>query len=360
MSDKPSDMRLCLYPSDKNGCGMLRTIIPFNYFSAKLDWDVTCLYQFVFDLNLILRTTNYLRFQRQCTENQFTCIREYKKFIDQHKAATKLVYELDDLVHGIEPHNILAYQFYTPIRKQHVVDIMKMCEKVTFSTQFLKDFYLHNFGVTNSHVVPNFLPKFMWNPNFNDNKRPNKTKPVVVWGGSSSHVGPGGDLEFLLPMIEATMDEFQWTFVGVLPPRFFDPSNPQKLQSKYEGKISFYPWQPFYDFPSMMQTIKADIAIAPITDSVFNLAKSDLKYLEYSAMNIPSICSSIGNKKGPYDLIKAPNLVENDVDVWYQAIKELSKDETKKQKTIEIQQQHVNGRWLENPENIEVYKKVYC
>ena len=77
-------------------------------------------------------------------------------------------------------------------------------------------------------------------------------------------------------------------------------------------------------------------------------------------MNIPSICSSIGNKKGPYDLIKCPNLVENDVDAWYQAIKDLSKDEAKKQKTLEIQHAHVNARWLENPENIEVYQKVYC
>ena len=352
--------RICSYPSDKNGCGMLRTIVPLQFMTTKLEWDSTFVYQFVFDLNLILRTTSWLRFQRQCTENQFTCISEYKKFINQHKSPTKLMYELDDLVHGIEPHNILAYQFYTPIRRQNVVNIMKMCDKVTFSTQFLKDFYQQNFGINHSHVIPNFLPKFLWNPDFSKSKRPNKTKPVVCWGGSSSHVGPGGDLEFLLPMVEATMDEFEWLFIGVLPPIFAEQvGNRQKIASKYEGKLSFIPWAHFWEYATMMQTVKADICIAPITDSVFNLAKSDLKYLEYCAMNIPAICSTIGNKKGPYDLVGCTNLVENDADAWYQAIKNLLGDENRKAKTLEIQQKHINARWLENEENVEVYRKVY-
>lgn len=355
-----SQCRVCSYPSDKNGCGMLRTIVPLNYFSTKLEWDTTFLYQFVFDLNLILKTTTWLRFQRQCTENQFTCIKEYRKFIDQQKSPTKLMYELDDLVHGIEPHNILAYQFYTPIRRQHVIDIMNMSNTVTFSTQFLKDFYQHNFRINHSVVVPNFLPKFLWNPDFEKDKRPNKSKPVIAWGGSSSHVGPGGDLEFLLPMMEATVDEFEWLFIGVLPPRFAEPgSNNLKVHSRFADKIKHIPWFNFYEYAYNMQKIKADICIAPITDSVFNLAKSDLKYLEYAAMNIPSICSTIGNKRGPYDLVGCPNLVENDADAWYQAIKELSKDENKKANTLKIQQEHVNKRWLENEENVALYRKVY-
>lgn len=339
-------IRITTYPSDKNGCGAYRTVIPTSYFSMKLDWDVSFLYQFIFDLNLILRTTTWLRFQRQCTENQYVCIKEYKKHIEQSKSQTRIMYELDDLVHGIEPHNILAYQFYTPTRKQNVVDIMKLSNKVTFSTQFLKDFYQQNFGINHSYVIPNFLPKFLWNPDFTKDKAPKKQKPVIAWHGSSSHVGPGGDLEFLYPMIEATLDEFEWLFIGVVPPRL-------------KNKVQHIPWTNFWQFPSMLQEVKADIAIAPISDSVFNLAKSDLKYLEYSAMNIPAICSTIGNKKGPYDLVNCPNLVENDPDSWYQAIKELASNEQKKKETIKIQHEHLNKRWLENPENIELYERVY-
>lgn len=340
------DCRIVSYPSDKNGCGFYRSLVPLNYFTGKLEWDASFQYQFIFDLNLVLRTTHWLRFQRQCTENQYTCIREYKKFIDQNKAQTRLMYELDDLVHGIEPHNVLAYQFYTSIRRQHVIDIMKMCNKVTFSTQFLKDFYTQNFGITHSYVVPNYLPKFLWQPSFND-KRPRKNKPVVCIGGSSSHIGKNGDWEFLVPMVSATLDEIEWVFIGVVPPAL-------------EGKVIHKPWVNVWEYPAMMQQIQADVALAPIADSVFNLAKSDLKYIEYSAMNIPAVCTSIGNGKGPYDLVKCPNLVPaSDADAIYQKIKELYKDESLRENTLKIQQQHVNGRWLENEEAINLYKNVY-
>jgi hypothetical protein len=255
------------------------------------------------------------------------------------------MYELDDLVHGIEPHNVLAYQFYTPSRRQNVVDIMKMSHRVTFTTQFLKDFYAAHFGIQHSVVVPNFLPKFLWGGEFTD-KRPGKTKPVVMFAGSGSHVGAGGDLEFLLPMIEATTDEFEWLFVGVCPPRL-------------KGKVQFIPWANFYDYPTMMRNIKADIAIAPIGDTVFNLAKSDLKYLEYSAINIPSLFSTIGNGNGPYDKTPA-QLVSNSADNWYTAIKELYKDENKQQEILKKQQAFVNTRWLELDANVNLYQQAYA
>ncbi len=335
--------RIINFPSDKNGCGFYRSLIPLGYLTARLDWDCTFMYQFVFDLNLI-RTANWVRFQRQCTENQMRCILEYRKCIDKTQSKARVIYELDDLVHAIEPHNVLAYQFYTPKRRSNVVDIMKMSHRVTFSTQYLRDFYLQHFGINHSVVIPNFLPKYLWGGQFVD-KRPKLSKPVVMWAGSASHVGNGGDLEFLLPMIEATTDEFDWLFVGVCPP-------------KLKGKVRFIPWANFYDYPGLMQSIKADIAIAPIADTIFNLAKSDLKYIEYSAMNIPSLLSSIGEGRGPYNSTPG-NLVMNDPDAWYQAIKTLAADEIKQKETLMKQQAFVNTRWLENQENVNLYQAAY-
>lgn len=335
------------FPSDKNGCGFYRTVIPFGYATTQFNWNVSYLYQFVFDLNLI-RACNYVRFQRQCTENQKRCMIEYKRCIDATKSNTKLVYELDDIVHGIEPHNIAAYQFFTPIRRQNVLEIMKMCNIVTFSTKFLKHFYEREFGIKNSTVIQNYLPKFLWNPDQEVDKRPRKSKPVIVWAGSASHVGPGGDLEFLIHLIEKTVDEFEWLFVGCIPPCL--------MAARDQGKVSFVDWVGFWQYPALMQSIRADIAIAPIRDSLFNYAKSDLKYVEYSAMGIPSICSSIGNGIGPYNQTNA-NLVENKVDAWYSAIKNLLSDENKYYDTINKQFDFVNKRWLED--NMADYKRVF-
>lgn len=342
MSEAKAAPRIISYPSDKHGCGFYRTVIPLSFMSARESWDVTFMYQFAFDLNLI-RSASWIRFQRQCTENQIKCISEYRNCINRTKSSARLIYELDDLVHGIEKHNILAYQFYTPIRKQIVVDIMKMCDRVTFSTKFLKDFYENQFGVTNSMVVPNFLPKFLWNPTWESKDTGNK-KPTVIWAGSASHIGHGGDLEFLLPMIEATTDEFDWHFIGVVPPQL-------------KGKVKFTDWVNFWEYPSLMRDIKADVALAPLTNSIFNYAKSDLKYCEYAAMNIPSLLSGVG--QGPYDLTNG-NLVTNDPDDWYQAIKKLSSDQTMRQDTLKRQREFVEKRWLENQENVDLYKRAYA
>lgn len=348
MSDIKMMRNIVNFPSDKNGCGYYRTMIPLDYMMSRYSWNVSFMFQFVFDLNLVMGS-DYIRFQRQCTENQKKIFMEYRTCINSIKSKTKLVYELDDIVHGIEPHNILAYQFYTKTRRQNVLDIMKMSDLVTFSTKFLKHFYEREYGIIHSKVIPNSLPKFLWQPTFED-KSPHKKKPSVMWGGSASHIAKGGDLEFLIPLIDKTIDEFDWIFVGCVPPSL--------EKYKKSGKIQFHNWRNFYEYPFMMQQIKADIALSPINDTLFNYAKSDLKYLEYCAMNIPSINSSIGNGIGPYDQTNA-FVLKNNVDDWYNAIKKIYNDESLKNKILTSQKEFVNSRWLESDNIVNLYNDIY-
>jgi hypothetical protein len=345
MSDKKFKT-IILFPSDKNGCGFHRTFVPFNYMVSKAQYDCPAMFAFMFDLNYLARA-DYIRFQRQVTVQQLKVVKEYKRMISQMNSNAKIVYELDDLVHGIGEHNILAYQFYTKTRRNNLIELMKISDIVTFSTQYLKDYYSTNFSVNNSVVIPNFLPKYMWG-NLGNRDKYNKGKNGklrIFWAGSSSHVAKGGDLEFLTPLIKKTANEFEWVFFGTKPPGLSD-------------LIEFHPWKDFYEFPTAMDAINADIAIAPISDSEFNYAKSDLKLLEMSAIGLPTICSAIGNKQGPYDLVPNILTVENKVDNWYQAIKKMEDPETRI-KYLEAGQVELNNRWLEDPKNFQIYLDVY-
>ena len=345
MSDKKYKTIL-LFPSDKNGCGFHRTFVPFNYLTSKGQYDCPAMFAFMFDLNYLARA-DYVRFQRQVTVQQLKVVREYKRMITQLKSTAKIVYELDDLVHGIGEHNILAYQFYTKTRRNNLIELMKLSDTVTFSTQFLKDYYSSHFDINNSVVIPNFIPKFMWG-NLGKRDKYNKGKNGklrIFWAGSSSHVGKGGDLEFLVPLIKKTANEFEWVFFGTKPPGLGD-------------LIEFHQWKDFYEFASGMDDIDADIAIAPIADSEFNYAKSDLKLLEMSAIGLPTICSAIGNKQGPYDLVPGVMTVENKVDAWYNAIKKM-KDPATRFQYLEAGQAELSKRWLEDPKNLQIYYDVY-
>ncbi|MCS7316935.1 MAG: hypothetical protein NZZ41_01245 [Candidatus Dojkabacteria bacterium] len=342
--NKPS--KIILYPADKHGCGFYRTFYPFRYLAVcDENYEVSELFAFNFDINFI-KISDHIRFQRQVTISQTKIISFYKENIKKFGFPTKLSYDLDDLVHEIMPHNTMAYKFYTQTRKNNLIEIFRICDFVTFSTKFLKDYYEEKFNIKNSYVVPNFLPHYVWKNLGKRDKRKKENRPRILWAGSSSHIGKGGDLEFLIPLIEKTLNEFHWIFFGTAPPEL-------------EGKVEKHKWRNVIEYPNALDEIDADIAIAPIADSLFNLAKSDLKILEYSALGFPVICSSIGNKKGPYDLVPGLLTLENKIDLWYSAIKELWNNEESYQKYLQAGKAELAKRWLESSENIGIYKELY-
>ena len=345
---QPTAKSVILFPSDKNGCGFYRTFLPFRYLTVRHpEFHISEFYAFFFDLNYV-RRANWIRFQRQVTNDQKKIISQYKISLGKHNPNGKIAYELDDLVHGILPNNIMAYQFYTPCRKNNLIDIFRMSNLVTFSTQYLKKYYDDNFGIQNSVVIPNFLPKSMWGlcGKRDKRKRDPNGKPRVLWAGSASHLGKGGDMEFLIPLIKKTKNDIQWVFMGCKPPDL-------------DGIVEYHDWTNVFDYPRALDAIDADMGISPVADVQFNFGKSDLKLLEYSALGIPTIGSSIGNKSGPYDLINGSCTLENKIDIWYSAIMKHFKDESTWQATLTAGKNELEKRWLENDENIGLYRNYY-
>jgi O-antigen biosynthesis protein len=195
-------------------------------------------------------------------------------------------------------------------------------------------------------VIPNFLPKFFWADKGKRDKYNKGTKPRILWAGSASHIGKGGDLEFIIPLIKKTKDEFEWVFFGTMPGELI-------------GKYEFIPWSDFYSYPHVLDSIDADIAICPISDNKFNCGKSDLKMLEYSAVGLPAVYSSIGSGIGPYDMIEGLCCVQNKEELWYGAITQMVNDASKRKEYLEAGQTELSKRWLEDDANINIYRNLY-
>jgi glycosyltransferase involved in cell wall biosynthesis len=68
-----------------------------------------------------------------------------------------------------------------------------------------------------------------------------------------------------------------------------------------------------------------DGAVAPLEDTPFNRCKSDLKFLEYSAMGLPGVYSDIGVYTSCVDGLNAL-LVENTTQAWSEALRSLCAD----------------------------------
>jgi glycosyltransferase involved in cell wall biosynthesis len=79
---------------------------------------------------------------------------------------------------------------------------------------------------------------------------------------------------------------------------------------------------PFEYYPATLRYLNFDIGIAPVTDSHFNQSKSNIKWLEYSALGVPSVCSKVYPYATSIEHGVTGFLASND-DEWYRALKSL-------------------------------------
>jgi len=152
------------------------------------------------------------------------------------------------------------------------------------------------------YVIPNALPRELWEPHFQ--LRPvNRRRPRVGWVGAMQH---RGDLELLIPVIEATRDEVDWVFMGMWLPEF------EHLVAEKHG------WVDFENYPERLSSLNLDLALAPLETNEFNEAKSNLRLLEYGAFAYPVICTDIT----PYRENNPPvTRLPNDPALWIEAIR---------------------------------------
>jgi glycosyltransferase involved in cell wall biosynthesis len=65
-----------------------------------------------------------------------------------------------------------------------------------------------------------------------------------------------------------------------------------------------------------------DIALAPLIDTPFNRCKSDIKFLDYSAIGVPGIYSRVPAYLSSVQHLETGWLVDNQVQTWTAALEE--------------------------------------
>lgn len=73
-------------------------------------------------------------------------------------------------------------------------------------------------------------------------------------------------------------------------------------------------------------TVCWDIAIAPLVDDRFNIYKSDIKFLDYTAAGVPAVFSKLPSYSGTVEHGKTGLLVENDQKAWVEAVDRLIRE----------------------------------
>ena len=206
------------------------------------------------------------------------------------------VFGQDDIVFAAPPKSS-AKKHFGKDTKARVRRGVSLCHRVIVTTEPIAE--AMRGMVDDIRVVPNYLERSRWG----NLQRPGneRRKPRVGWAGAQEHQG---DLEFILPVVEATANEVDWIFMGLCPPKL------RYHVAEVHNAV------PFDQYPATLAALDLDLAIAPLEINRFNTAKSNLRLLEYGAVGYPVIATDIL----PYR--NAPiTRVPNNPKAWIDAIR---------------------------------------
>lgn len=238
----------------------------------------------------------------------FRCIKDlFKK---------PIITEIDDWIFDIPAGNVAStpYQPNSDAEKIAYKQI-ELSDYLIVSTQFIKDNLLNIFPEKIIFIVKNSIDFDIWeNPSIIPSLEAKKDGVIRIgYTGCGNH---GPDLEIIKKPILALLDEYP-NLEFILPtPHFWTDINHPRL-FKFNG------WVSMQKFPGLIKGWDLDIGVAPLKDSNFNRAKSNLRWIEYGALKIPCVASTVYPFKNSIKHKKDGLLVSNSASSWYETLKGL-------------------------------------
>lgn len=190
--------------------------------------------------------------------------------------------------------------------EQNSHDQIKLSDAIIVSTDYLNSVF--RCLKSKVYTVPNAIDFNIWN----FEKKPfNPDKIVLGWSGASGH---GKDLSIVRPILEKILNEIPNLHIKCL-----HGANNLIDNERFSNDST---WTQINDYPKKLHSMGFDIAIAPLWDNEFNRSKSNLRYLEYSALGIPCVASPVEPYKTTIEDGVNGFLARNEKN-WVDKIKEL-------------------------------------
>jgi hypothetical protein len=224
-------------------------------------------------------------------------------------------------------------------------------DAVVASTPPLCD-YLAPFN-PQTHLQPNYLDDRLWSVPDRTSQVGQMAPVVIGYMGGQTHLP---DLVAIMPGLLGVLDRFgervRYQFWGVQPPEavLARPS---------------VTWTPlnllnYGDFARYFSNQVCDIFIAPLLDNTFNRCKSNIKYLEYSALGVPGVYSRLA----PYDrIVKSGEngLLAAQAEEWESALGQLIESPALRQTLAAGARATVQQNWLLSgraPDWLKLYQQL--
>lgn len=131
----------------------------------------------------------------------------------------------------------------------------------------------------NVKVLPNFIDVREWK------KLPlekNKDEVRLFWGGGNSH---WEDLLLIREPLRQIFNKYKnvkLVILGWAPDGFVE---------EFKDRIEFHPWTHFAAYGYKYASLNIDISLIPLVENEFSVCKSNIKWIEASSLQIPTVVS---------------------------------------------------------------------
>jgi hypothetical protein len=345
---------------DHYACGYYRMMFPdlalrnnksINYASMRFDGPTTALTQAANNMFIY-------KAQRFHSEKH---VRYFQAYLEQlqMRSNVNVIYDIDDVLIAEDmPH----YNPSTPEHKEtgpNLRIMMNIADIITVSTVELGMYYHKKLGVDlkKFRVVPNFMPSW-WSHTPRVKKKLPKSKPRIGFPCSYSHFNhtknstTDDDFSHIIQFVKDTCDIYEWVFFAHVPKLLWE-----ELE---KGKITVVGGSDFLNYLAHLKNSNLDIVVAPLHESTFNRAKSNIKLLEAASCRIPFIGQDICTyNKYTNSVFSNANELQNQIDRILRSEKSLNDEVNKNDNFMDNDSTETRnkGWWLEN--NLHYHTDVY-
>jgi SAM-dependent methyltransferase/glycosyltransferase involved in cell wall biosynthesis len=303
-----------------NGLDIAYEDFEYNGSEFQMQWQGSIRNRFVMNkLEDILKIADLSVWQLVANMSCLAFLRCAKDLIKK-----PMITEIDDWILDLPAYNIASNPYRPNSEPEWVcTEQMRLSDAFIVSTSYIKERILEMFPGKPVHVIPNSIDFKIW-----DNLKPvemaeHAKKPGMIRIGYTGCGNHDGDMELIKRPIAKILEEF--------PNVEFVTSHPFPTWSdiKSDRFINLNRWVLIDKYPNEVAGWKADIFVAPLRDNMFNRGKSNLRWLESSALKVPIVTSRIRPFKESITEGE-DGLMASSEKEWYDQLKSLIVDEQKR------------------------------
>ena len=194
--------------------------------------------------------------------------------------------------------------------RKSFIRLIRQADCMTVTTEPLRKVY-RRFNM-NVKIIPNAI-------NFRAWEKPNigwlGPEVRLLYTGASNHFE---DWLFVCPILEELQKKHKNLTIVLIGTDW----NPSKNNLDY-SRVEVHRWVDFEAYPYLMKSLCCHIGIAPVRPSDFNDCRSELKWVEYSALKMATVATDYGPYRRSMRDKVTGILLGNKHEDWVRALSEL-------------------------------------